>query len=179
MRFEYRRRTFLIDVLLLLVTGNALAEDRILELGIHDAASSAKPPVLSVRQNEQVVLRLTSDQPLHVHLHGYDIEGDVAPGLVTAFALYRHGDGPLPARSPLRTKTKALATCVYRSSSTIERTKSRPERSAADGARGDPASDGHRYGCSFARLLARTALARVTIFHFRCRSGSSGQAPLF
>ena len=111
MRLEYRRRTLLIDVLLLLVTGSALAEDRILELGIHDAESSAKPPVLSVRQNEQVVLRLTSDQPLHVHLHGYDIESDVAPGLVTAlrFTATATGRFPLEAHYEQKRRRSPLA----------------------------------------------------------------------
>ena len=84
MRFAYSRRTFLTAVLFVTVIGKVLAEDRVLELAIHDAESPAKPPVLSVLQNDRVVVRLTSDKPLHVHLHGYDIESDVAPNLVTS-----------------------------------------------------------------------------------------------
>jgi hypothetical protein len=60
MRFAYSRRTFLTAVLLVTLTGKVLAEDRVLELAIHDAESPAKPPVLSVLQNDQVVVRLTS-----------------------------------------------------------------------------------------------------------------------
>jgi hypothetical protein len=34
----------------------------------------------SVRRGRQVVLRVTSDVADHVHLHGYDLMADVAPG---------------------------------------------------------------------------------------------------
>jgi hypothetical protein len=34
----------------------------------------------SVRQERQVVLHVTADVPDHVHLHGYDLMADVAPG---------------------------------------------------------------------------------------------------
>jgi hypothetical protein len=37
----------------------------------------------TVSQNDRVVLVLTSDVADHVHLHGYDIMRDVAPGRVT------------------------------------------------------------------------------------------------
>ena len=96
MRFAYSRRTFLITVLLGSVSGPAFAEDRVLELVIHNAESPAKPPVLSVHQNDQVVIRLISDKPLHVHLHGYDIESDVAPHLVTSLRFTASATGRFP-----------------------------------------------------------------------------------
>jgi hypothetical protein len=34
----------------------------------------------SVRRGRQVVLRVTADVADHVHLHGYDLMADVAPG---------------------------------------------------------------------------------------------------
>jgi hypothetical protein len=95
-RFAYSRRTFLTAVLLVTVIGKVLAEDRVLELAIHNAESPAKPPVLSVLQNDQVVVRLTSDKPLHVHLHGYDIESDVAPNLVTSLRFTATATGRFP-----------------------------------------------------------------------------------
>lgn len=79
MRFVDSRRTFLAATLLLTPLAKVRAEERVLELSIHGAETSAKPQVLRVHENDQVVLRLTSDRPLHVHLHGYDIERDVGP----------------------------------------------------------------------------------------------------
>lgn len=96
MRFVYSRRTFLTAALLVTVIGKVRAEDRVLELAIHNAESPAKPPVLSVRQNDQVVIHLTSDKPLHVHLHGYDIESDVAPNAVTSLRFTATATGRFP-----------------------------------------------------------------------------------
>jgi hypothetical protein len=96
MRFAYSRRTFLTAVLFVTVIGKVFAEDRVLEVAIHNAESPAKPPVLSVLQNDQVVVRLTSDKPLHVHLHGYDIESDVAPNLVTSLRFTATATGRFP-----------------------------------------------------------------------------------
>src|SRR6266567_7415642 len=39
--------------------------------------------LIRVKQGDLVKLRWTSDQPLVVHLHGYDIEQPVDPGVVT------------------------------------------------------------------------------------------------
>ena len=96
MRFAYSRRTFLTAALFVTVTRRVLAEDRVLELAIHNAESPAKPPVLSVLRNDQVVVRLTSDKPLHVHVHGYDIESDVAPNLVTSLRFTATATGRFP-----------------------------------------------------------------------------------
>ena len=96
MRFAYSRRTFLIAALFIMVTRRVLAEDRVLDLAIHNAESPATPPVVSVRQNDKVVVHLTSDKPLHVHLHGYDIESDVAPNLVTSLRFTAMATGRFP-----------------------------------------------------------------------------------
>ena len=111
MRFAYSRRTFLTAVLLVTLIGKVLAEDRVFELAIHDAEPPAKPPVLSVLQNDRVVVRLTSDKPLHVHLHGYDIESDVAPNLVTSlrFTATATGRFPIEIHSSEPRKQRPLA----------------------------------------------------------------------
>ena len=105
------RRTFLTAVLLATVIGEVLAEDRVLELAIHSAESPAKPAVLSVLQNDQVVVRLTSDKPLHVHLHGYDIESAVVPGVVTSlrFTAAATGRFPIEVHSGQFRKSRPLA----------------------------------------------------------------------
>ena len=79
MRIANSRRAYLVAAMLATLTGHALADDHVLELAIHGAKSPAKPPVWSVLESDRVVVRVTSDQPVQVHLHGYDIESDVAP----------------------------------------------------------------------------------------------------
>jgi FtsP/CotA-like multicopper oxidase with cupredoxin domain len=37
------------------------------------------PAEISVEEGDQVTLRLTSDRPVEVHLHGYDLEEEVPP----------------------------------------------------------------------------------------------------
>jgi hypothetical protein len=96
MRFAYFGHTLLTAALLVTAIGNSLAEDRVLDLAIHSGEPPAKPSVLSVRQNDQVVIRLTSDKPLHVHLHGYDIESDVAPNVVTSLRFTATATGRFP-----------------------------------------------------------------------------------
>src|SRR5262245_26139955 len=53
--------------------------------------------VLRATQGERVELRWTSDEPLVLHLHGYDIETRVEPGkpAVTAFAARATGRFPV------------------------------------------------------------------------------------
>jgi len=92
----YSRRTLLAAVLLLTPIGKVLAEDHFLDLAIHDAQPRAKPAVFSVLQNDHVVVRLTSDKPLHVHLHGYDIESDVVPNVVASLRFTATATGRFP-----------------------------------------------------------------------------------
>jgi hypothetical protein len=82
-------------VLLATPIGNVLAEDRAIELAIH-AQPPARASVLSVFQNDRVVIRLTSDKPVHVHLHGYDIEGAVAPNQPTSLRFTATATGRFP-----------------------------------------------------------------------------------
>ena len=42
---------------------------------------------IKVKQGESVELRWTSDQPIRLHLHGYDVEVAVKPGEPTVTAL--------------------------------------------------------------------------------------------
>lgn len=86
----------LLIAVFLLTTGKAFAEDRVLDLAIHDAVPPAQAQILSVLQNDRVVLRLTSDKLVQVHLHGYDIESDVAPGRVTSLRFVATATGRFP-----------------------------------------------------------------------------------
>jgi hypothetical protein len=95
-RFSHSARALLAAALLAVASGNAVAEDRVFELGIHREGPVAKPEVLTVRQADQVVIRLTSDKPVQVHLHGYDIERDVVPNAVTLLRFTATATGRFP-----------------------------------------------------------------------------------
>lgn len=38
------------------------------------------PAEIEVREGDRVTLRLTSEKPTEVHLHGYDLKEEVSPG---------------------------------------------------------------------------------------------------
>jgi FtsP/CotA-like multicopper oxidase with cupredoxin domain len=56
------------------------AEPRVVDLTIRGGTLPPEQRVIRVQQGDAVTLRWTSDQPLTLHLHGYDIEQRVAPG---------------------------------------------------------------------------------------------------
>jgi hypothetical protein len=92
---KYAGRTLLIAALLGAAIGFAHAEERVFELQIHSERPT-KPTVLAVGQNDQVVIRLRSDKPVQVHLHGYDIERDVVPNVVTSMRFPATATGRFP-----------------------------------------------------------------------------------
>jgi hypothetical protein len=52
--------------------------ERTIELTVEDGAMT--PEEIEVREGDRVRLRVTSDEQMEIHLHGYDIEREVAPG---------------------------------------------------------------------------------------------------
>lgn len=50
------------------------------ELVVRGRRLVSGPAVLQVRQGEQVILRVTSDEADELHLHGYDLSLSLAPG---------------------------------------------------------------------------------------------------
>ena len=52
--------------------------------------------LIRVNEGDVVKLRWTSDQPLILHLHGYDIEKRLAAGAVTELALTAYASGRFP-----------------------------------------------------------------------------------
>ena len=53
-------------------------QEHIYEVAI--ASGAMNPDEISVEEGDLVTLRLTSESPVEVHVHGYDLEGDVLPG---------------------------------------------------------------------------------------------------
>ncbi len=48
---------------------------------------------IRVKQNDVVKLQWSTDKPMNVHLHGYDIEKELAPGAVTEMSFTARATG--------------------------------------------------------------------------------------
>jgi hypothetical protein len=57
------------------------------DLALKGGALPKEQQTVRVKQGDQIELRWTSDQPLRLHLHGYDIQIDVKPGEPAVTAL--------------------------------------------------------------------------------------------
>jgi len=66
--------------------------ERAFALSIKDGAMS--PGKIEVHEGDRVTLRLTSEKPTEVHLHGYDLEEEVSPGEAAALSF----EADLPGR---------------------------------------------------------------------------------
>ena len=53
-------------------------QTRELDLRIRDGAMI--PSEVTAAEGDRVVLRITTDSPLEIHVHGYDVEREVGPG---------------------------------------------------------------------------------------------------
>jgi hypothetical protein len=49
--------------------------------------------LIRVKQNDVVKLKWSTDKPITIHLHGYDIEQDVKPGTVTEMSFTARATG--------------------------------------------------------------------------------------
>lgn len=52
-------------------------------MNVEIANGQMDPREVSVTEGDAVTLRVTSNEPVEVHLHGYDIEEEVLPGEAT------------------------------------------------------------------------------------------------
>jgi hypothetical protein len=53
-------------------------QDRRFDVSIEDGEMS--PEEISVNQGDTVKLRVSTDEPAEIHVHGYDVEQEVKPG---------------------------------------------------------------------------------------------------
>jgi FtsP/CotA-like multicopper oxidase with cupredoxin domain len=81
---------------LLLRAWAAAAEPRVFELSIRGGELAEPTRVMRVRQGDDVTLRWTTDRPLTVHLHGYDLEQKLAPGKPVSMRLTARATGRFP-----------------------------------------------------------------------------------
>ena len=91
-------------VLLLIVAVStiAAAAELTFDIRIEHGRVPDEMRLMRVHEGDVVKLRWTSDQPLILHLHGYDIEKRVAAGAVTelAFTAYATGRFPIHLHAP-------------------------------------------------------------------------------
>jgi len=66
------------------------------DLSIERDRVAANMRLIRVRQGDAVKLRWTTDRPIILHLHGYDIETKVEPGAVTEMAFTARATGRFP-----------------------------------------------------------------------------------
>ena len=73
------------------------AQPKATALSLANGALQGGPDTLRFRQGDPVQLEWTSDRPVTLHLHGYDIETKVAPGRPAAMSF----KATLPGRFPV------------------------------------------------------------------------------
>ena len=59
-------------------TPSGVSRDRTIAVSIENG--EMRPAEISVNEDDSVTLRLSSDRPMEIHLHGYDVEREVGPG---------------------------------------------------------------------------------------------------
>lgn len=64
----------------------AAAAEQVVLVNIARGAVAKDQQVLRVRQGDRVRLRWTSDRPIEIHLHGYDVLKTVEPGQLVEMA---------------------------------------------------------------------------------------------
>ena len=74
----------------------AAAAELTFELKVERGRVAENMRLIRVKQGDVVKLRWTSDQPLVVHLHGYDIEKRVAPGPAVEMTFTANATGRFP-----------------------------------------------------------------------------------
>jgi hypothetical protein len=83
--------------LLLITAGaSAFAAELTFDIKIEGGRVPDTMRLIRVNEGDVVKLRWTSDQPLVLHLHGYDIEKRIAAGAVTELAFTAYATGRFP-----------------------------------------------------------------------------------
>ena len=103
---EFPTRALIVLMSLSLLGAAPLVRD--FDLAIAKRRLEGGPSTIRVKQGETVVLRWRSDEPVRLHLHGYDLHADVSPSAPATirFAATAAGRFPVAAhRSGARETT--------------------------------------------------------------------------
>ena len=80
----------------------ALAQDdsrRVIDVRIENRKVVAPRAAIRITEGDAIELRWTSDEPVELHLHGYDLEIQVRPGEPAAMVIEAHATGRFPITS--------------------------------------------------------------------------------
>ena len=92
--------TLIIAITIALVSivacGQGAAKEHTFELNIERRQLTDSEPLLVVSQKDVVTIKLEVDEPLLFHLHGYDIEREVAPGPAVILNFTAEATGSFP-----------------------------------------------------------------------------------
>jgi hypothetical protein len=79
-----------------LVINGVKADELTFELRIERGQLPANMQLIRVKQGDVVKLRWSSDRPIELHLHGYDIERKIEPGVVAEMIFTARATGRFP-----------------------------------------------------------------------------------
>jgi hypothetical protein len=82
--------------------GEAQRTESVFELRIEKGRVAPNMRRIRVRQGDAVRLRWTSDRPITLHLHGYDIETKVEPGAIAEMTFTARAAGRFPVEEHRR-----------------------------------------------------------------------------
>ena len=77
-------------------TVHAQAPEVVFDLKVEKGKVASNMRLIRVKQGDAVKLRWTTDRPIMLHLHGYDLEKTVEPGATTEMAFTAHATGRFP-----------------------------------------------------------------------------------
>jgi hypothetical protein len=69
---------------------------RLIDLSIRNRELPKEQRLVAVRQGDDVTLRWTTDRPMTIHLHGYDIEKKLSPGSPVSMRFTARATGRFP-----------------------------------------------------------------------------------
>lgn len=93
---QLMRCTILLPLVGLVTLAFAQSSELVFDLRIERGRVPQSMRVIRAKQGDAVKLRWTSDRPIMLHLHGYDIEVKVEPGAVAEMAFLARATGRFP-----------------------------------------------------------------------------------
>jgi hypothetical protein len=93
-----RTRQTMVVLMLCALVGRAAAQapQVVFDLRIENGRVAPNMRLIRVKQGDVVTLRWLSDRPITLHLHGYDIETRVAPGVAARMTFTARATGRFP-----------------------------------------------------------------------------------
>lgn len=97
-----------------LTAAAAQAGEMVFDLKIENGRVAPNMRLIRVKEGTPVKLRWTSDRPITLHLHGYDIETRIEPGAVAEMAFVARATGrfPVEEHTPMRGHSHSEAPLV-------------------------------------------------------------------